>query len=145
MYRIREAGIEVLLIHPGGPYNARKDAGVWSIPKGLFEKDEDGLAAAKREFREELGSDVPAEDFLPLGPVTQKGGKIVHAWAFQGDWVEGTVNRCNTFKIEWPPKSGNICEFKEIDRVGFFTLEEARSKLKDTQWPLVERLVRELG
>src|SRR5687767_5125117 len=115
MYRIREAGIEVLLIHPGGPYNARKDAGVWSIPKGLFEKDEDGLAAAKREFREELGSDVPAEDFLPLGPVTQKGGKIVHAWAALGDMDTGNIVS-DTFKIEYPPNSGRWREFPEVDR-----------------------------
>lgn len=144
MYREGERGLEIFLAHPGGPFFANRDEGVWSIPKGVPEDGEDLKTAAEREFYEEVGL-KPNGPYIELGSIKQKGGKIVHAWAFKGDWVEGTVNRCNTFKLEWPPHSGKLCEFKEIDRVGFFTLEEARPRLKDTQWPLVERLVQELG
>ena len=144
MYRESERGLEIFLAHPGGPFFANRDEGVWSIPKGVPEDGEDLKAAAEREFYEEVGL-KPNGPYIDLGSIKQKGGKIVHAWAFKGDWVEGTVNRCNTFKLEWPPHSGKLCEFKEIDRVGFFTLEEARPRLKETQWPLVERLVQELG
>ena len=144
MYREGERGLEIFLAHPGGPFFANRDEGVWSIPKGVPEEDEELMQAAEREFFEEVGL-KPNGPYTDLGSIKQKGGKVVHAWAFAGEWVEGTVNRCNTFKIEWPPNSGKMCEFKEIDKVGFFTLEEARSKLKDTQWPLVERLVQALG
>ena len=144
MYREGERGLEIFLAHPGGPFFANREEGVWSIPKGVPEAGEGLIEAAEREFYEEVGL-KPIGPYVELGSIKQKGGKIVHAWAFQGDWVEGTVNRCNTFKLEWPPNSGKICEFKEIDRVGFFTLEEARSRLKGTQWPLVERLVQALG
>ena len=144
MYREGERGLEIFLAHPGGPFFANRDEGVWSIPKGVPEEGEDLIQAAEREFYEEVGL-KPNGPYIELGSIKQKGGKIVHAWAFPGEWVEGTVNRCNTFKLEWPPHSGKICEFREIDKVGFFSLEEARTKLKETQWPLVERLVRELG
>ena len=144
MYREGERGLEIFLAHPGGPFFANRDEGVWSIPKGVPEEDEELMQAAEREFFEEVGL-KPNGPYIDLGSIKQKGGKIVHAWAFAGEWVEGTVNRCNTFKIEWPPNSGKMCEFREIDKVGFFTLEEARSKLKDAQWPLVERLVQALG
>ena len=144
MYREGERGLEVFLAHPGGPFFANRDDGVWSIPKGVPERGESLLAAAEREFFEEVGL-IPHPPYIDLGSIRQKGGKLVFAWAFQGEWVEGTVNRCNTFKLEWPPHSGKICEFKEIDKVSFFTLEEARTKLKETQWPLVERLVQLLG
>ena len=144
MYREGERGLEIFLAHPGGPFFANRDENVWSIPKGVPEEDEELMQAAEREFFEEVGL-KPNGPYIDLGSIKQKGGKVVHAWAFAGEWIEGTVNRCNTFKIEWPPNSGKMCEFKEIDKVGFFTLEEARSKLKDTQWPLVERLVQALG
>jgi len=144
MYRVRDEKLEIFLAHPGGPFFANRDEDVWSIPKGVPNDGETLMEAAEREFYEEVGL-KPFGPYLVLGNITQKGGKVVHAWAFEGDWVEGTVNRCNTFKIEWPPKSGKICEFKEIDRVGFFALEEAKKKLKAAQWSLVERLVHELG
>jgi predicted NUDIX family NTP pyrophosphohydrolase len=144
MFRLRDETLEIFLAHPGGPFFANRDEDVWSIPKGVPNEGESLIEAAEREFYEEVGLQ-PHGPYLELGNITQKGGKVVHAWGFEGDWVEGTVNRCNTFKIEWPPKSGKICEFKEIDRVGFFTLDEAKKKLKAAQWPLVERLVQELG
>jgi len=144
MFREGPRGLEVFLAHPGGPFYANRDDGVWSIPKGTPERGESLLATAEREFFEEVGL-TPRPPYFELGSITQKGGKVVFAWAFQGEWIEGTVNRCNTFQMEWPPNSGKIVEFKEIDRVGFFTLEEARVKLKETQWPLVERLVQLLG
>jgi predicted NUDIX family NTP pyrophosphohydrolase len=144
MYRMRGEELEVFLAHPGGPFFANRDDDVWSIPKGVPNKGESLEEAAMREFYEEVGMQ-PHGPYIDLGNITQKGGKVVYAWGFEGDWVEGTPNRCNTFKLEWPPNSGKICEFREIDRVGFFTLEEARRKLKAAQWPLVERLVQELG
>jgi predicted NUDIX family NTP pyrophosphohydrolase len=144
MYRFRNDQLEIFLAHPGGPFFANRDDDVWSIPKGVPNDGEMLEQTAEREFYEEVGL-KPHGPYLPLGSITQKGGKVVYAWAFEGDWVEGTPNRCNTFEIEWPPKSGKICTFKEIDKVGFFTLEEARKKLKAAQWPLVERLVQELG
>jgi predicted NUDIX family NTP pyrophosphohydrolase len=144
MYRETESGLEIFLAHPGGPFFANREEGVWSIPKGVPEPGESLLAAAEREFFEEVGL-VPHPPYIELGKIQQKGGKWVFAWAFPGEWIEGTVNRCNTFSIEWPPRSGKICEFKEIDRVGFFNLEDARVRLKEAQWPLVERLVQALG
>jgi predicted NUDIX family NTP pyrophosphohydrolase len=144
MYRFRNDQLEIFLAHPGGPFFANRDEDVWSIPKGVPNEGEMLEQTAEREFYEEVGIH-PHGPYLELGKITQKGGKVVYAWAFEGDWQEGTPNRCNTFKMEWPPKSGKICEFREIDRVGFFTLEEARKKLKAAQWPLVERLVQELG
>lgn len=144
MYRERDGRLEVFLAHPGGPYFSDRDENVWTVPKGEPEVGESMLEAAEREFFEEVGLESKGP-YLELGNIRQKGGKIVHAWAFKGEWVDGTVNRCNTFKMEWPPKSGELCEFKEIDRVGFFTLEQARSRLKESQWPFVERLVQALG
>jgi predicted NUDIX family NTP pyrophosphohydrolase len=144
MYREHNGKLEIFLAHPGGPFFENREFGVWSIPKGTPEPRETLLDAAEREFYEEVGL-RPFSPYIPLGSIQQKGGKVVHAWAFPGEWIEGTVNRCNTFELEWPPKSGRICEFKEIDRVGFFTLEDARPRLKETQWPLVERLVQALG
>jgi predicted NUDIX family NTP pyrophosphohydrolase len=144
MYRMRGEELEIFLAHPGGPFFANRDDDVWSVPKGVPNEGESLMEAAEREFYEEVGM-KPHRPYIELGNITQKGGKMVYAWGFEGDWVEGTPNRCNTFKLEWPPNSGKICEFKEIDRVGFFNLEEARRKLKAAQWPLVERLVQELG
>lgn len=139
MYRVRSRGLEVFLAHPGGPFFANRDAGVWTIPKGVPDEGEELMAAAEREFFEEVGIH-PRGPYLPLGQIKQKGGKIVHAWAFEGDWTEANTHVCNTFKMEWPLGSGKMKEFPEIDRVGFFPLDEARAKLKETQWPLVERL-----
>ena len=139
MYRVRDGKLDVFLAHPGGPYLRHKDDGHWSIPKGEPQPGEDLLAAAIREFEEEVGL-KPAGDFAPLGSIKQKGGKIVHAWAFPGDWPEGQAHRCNTFELEWPPRSGVIRHFPEIDRVEFFTLREARIKLKETQHPYLDRL-----
>lgn len=140
MYRRRSGRLEVLLAHPGGPLFAGKDAGFWTIPKGEIEEGEGELEAARREFEEETGM-RPEGAFIPLGSITQRGGKIVRAWAFEGDCDPGTV-RSNTFRMEWPPRSGKQQEFAEIDRVGFFSIEEAKKKINAAQVPLVEALER---
>jgi predicted NUDIX family NTP pyrophosphohydrolase len=139
MYRIQNGELEVFLAHPGGPFFARKDNGYWTIPKGELNHGEDLIAAAVREFTEEVGL-RPCGEFLPLGSIQQKGGKIVHAWAFEGDWGENQIHRCNLFALEWPPKSGKRCEFPEVDRVCFFPIPEAKRKLKETQHPFLDRL-----
>ena len=140
MYRVRNGRPEVLLVHPGGPLFAGKDAGVWTIPKGEIEAGEDELAAARREFEEETG--LRAEGpFLPLGSITQKGGKVVLAWAFRGDGDPEAI-RSNTFRMEWPPRSGREAEFPEIDRAAFFDLEEAKRTINPSQVPLLEALER---
>ena len=138
MYRRREGAIEVLLVHPGGPFWARKDAGAWSIPKGEIDPTEDPLGAARREFAEEIG--FPAEGrFQPLAPITQAGGKIVQAWAVEGD-VDPAGLRSNTFSIEWPPRSGRQATFPEIDRAAWFLLEIARRKINPAQAALLDEL-----
>lgn len=134
----RKVGLEVLLVHPGGPFFAKKDAGAWTIPKGEFTDEELALAAAQREFLEET-SFPPRGPFLPLGTIKQSGGKLVHAWAFEGD-LEVEKIRSNTFTIEWPPKSGKQREFPEIDRAGWFTLEAAAEKMNPAQTAFLERL-----
>ena len=139
LYRVREGKVEVFLAHPGGPFFARKDNGHWTIPKGEPDEGEELLAAAQREFGEEVGF-VPQGPFLELGTITQKGGKVVHAWACEGDMPEGHQHTCNTFETEWPIGSGKFQPFPEIDRVCFFPVEEARIKLKETQVPFLERL-----
>jgi predicted NUDIX family NTP pyrophosphohydrolase len=139
MYRIREGSLEVFLAHPGGPFFRSRDEGSWTIPKGEPSGDEDLLDTAVREFEEEVGL-KPEGPFLPLGSIRQKGGKHVHAWAFLGDWEDSAAPACNDFELEWPPGSGILQAFAEIDRVQFFSLDEARRKLKEAQWPLVERL-----
>jgi predicted NUDIX family NTP pyrophosphohydrolase len=139
MYRVRDGQLQVFLAHPGGPFFARKDDGHWTIPKGEPDPDEDLLDAAKREFGEEIGI-VPTGPFIPLTPVKQKGGKVVHAWAFEGDW-EGTIVS-NTFSMEWPPGSGKTAEFPEIDRAEFFGVAGAKRKIKAAQAPLIEELQR---
>jgi len=144
LFRILKGGPEVLLVHPGGPYFARKDLGAWTIPKGLQETDEDGLAAAKREFREELGLNVPATEFIPLHPITQKGGKVVHAWAAPGD-LDADAIRSNTFPMEYPPKSGRFREFPEVDRAAWFSLAEAAKKILPAQAPLLAELEEHLS
>ena len=139
MYRMRGDQPEVLLAHPGGPLFAKKDDGHWTIPKGEVEPGEDLLEAAVREFTEETGV-APSGEFVELGSVRQKGGKIVHAWAFRGDWDDSQPFRSNTFDLEWPPRSGRIQSFSEIDRVEFFPIPEGRGKLKEAQHPFLDRL-----
>jgi len=138
MYRIRDEAIQVLLAHPGGPYFVNKDDGHWSIPKGEPGPDEDLFHTAQREFEEETGL-KPAGPFVALQPVKQKGGKLVHAWAFQGDCDPATI-RSNTFAMEWPPRSGQQQAFPEIDRAEFFELETARRKIKAAQVGLIDEL-----
>ena len=143
MYRRRGGRVEVLLVHPGGPFWRNKDAGAWSIPKGEVQAGEDLLAAARREFEEELG--LRAEGpFTQLNPVKQKGGKVVHAWAFEGDCDPAAI-RSNTFTTEWPPRSGRMAEFPEIDRAEFFTLAEAIGKVNPAQAGLIDQLGRLLA
>jgi predicted NUDIX family NTP pyrophosphohydrolase len=140
LYRRRGGEIEVLLAHPGGPFLQNKDAGAWTIPKGEIEAEEDLLDRARIEFREELGSNPPPGPFLELGTVKQKGGKTVHAWACEGDF-SGPA-RSNTFQLEWPPRSGKIQHFPEIDRAEWFTLPEARVKMNEAQTAFLDLLVR---
>jgi predicted NUDIX family NTP pyrophosphohydrolase len=139
VYRVVDGVPEVLLVHPGGPYWAKKDDGSWSLPKGEYEPDEDPFEVAIREFREELGVDPPAaKDPMPLGEVSQPGGKVVSAWALPGN-LDVTVVRSNTFSMEWPPRSGRTAEFPEVDRAGWFDLETARRKLLRGQLGLLDR------
>ena len=142
----RSAGIllhrdrEVLLVHPGGPFWARKDAGAWSIPKGEYDEGDDPRAAALREFEEELGSPLPAgTELVELGTVKQNSGKVITAYAAAGD-LDADAIRSNTFTIEWPPRSGRMQEFPEVDRAGWFPLDEAREKLNPAQAELLVRL-----
>jgi predicted NUDIX family NTP pyrophosphohydrolase len=144
LYRVAGSAPEVLLVHPGGPYWARKDAGSWSIPKGEYEDGEDPLACARREFQEELGVDVPPEELAELGSVKQKGGKVVTTWAAEGDLDADSV-KSNTFTMEWPPRSGRTAEFPEIDRAGWFGIETAREKLVPAQAEFLDRLLERLG
>jgi len=140
LYRSGAAGIEVLLVHPGGPFWAKKDAGVWSIHKGEYEDDEDPLACALREFEEETGTRLGSDDVVELGSVRQKSGKQVTAWAVAGDLDPDTV-RSNTFSMEWPPRSGRQAEFPEVDRADWFGLDVAREKLVPAQAELLDRLL----
>lgn len=145
MYRFREGRLEVFLAHPGGPNFAWRDEGCWSIPKGEIEPGEDMLATARREFKEEVGIAIgPDRRLIELGSIRQKGGKIVHAWAVEHD-CQPPPCASNTFAMEWPPHSGHIRHFQEVDRAAFFSLTEARRKMKDTQWPFAERLIQALG
>jgi predicted NUDIX family NTP pyrophosphohydrolase len=143
MYRLREGALEVFLVHPGGPFWARKDAGAWSIPKGELAPGENPLDAACREFREETGL-APEGPFLPLPPVRQRGGKEVLAWAFAGDCDPSAI-RSDTFALEWPPGSGRKGEFPEVDRAAWFGIEAARERILPGQAPLLDELLRVLG
>jgi predicted NUDIX family NTP pyrophosphohydrolase len=138
MYRTRDGRLEVLLVHPGGPFFQNKDEGAWSVPKGEIEPGEDPLDTAKREFEEEIGH-APAGPFLELTPVKQKGGKVVRAWAFEGDCDPLTISKF-TFTMEWPPRSGKQTTFPEIDRAGFFDCESARRKINAGQILLIDEL-----
>lgn len=144
LYRLRGAGLELLLGHMGGPFWASKDGRAWSIPKGIYEDGEAPLTAARREFEEETGSAPPDGPAIELGEIRQSSGKRVVAWALEGDLDPGAI-RSNTFELEWPPRSGRIREFPEIDRAGWFSPAAAREKLVKGQVPFVERLERELG
>ncbi|MBX4212361.1 NUDIX domain-containing protein [Candidatus Pacearchaeota archaeon] len=140
MYRFKK-NLEVFLVHPGGPFFKNKDEGIWGIPKGEVEQGEELIEAAEREFKEETGID-PVGKYLSLGEIKQKGGKIVHAWAFDGDWT-GLLTS-TYFSLEWPPKSGQFRKFPEVDKAGFFSLSEAKKKMIEAQWEFVERLKKSL-
>ena len=144
LYRIAAGTREVLIVHPGGPYWARKDAGAWSIPKGEYEDGEDPQACALREFEEETGTRLPPGELAELGDVKQKGGKVVTAWAAEGD-LDADAVRSNTFTMEWPPRSGRTAEFPEIDRAGWFEIGAAREKLVPAQTEFLDRLAERLG
>jgi predicted NUDIX family NTP pyrophosphohydrolase len=139
LYRERGGAPEVLLVHPGGPYWAKKDLGVWSIPKGEYEDGEEPLACALREFEEELGSAPPTATPSDLGETRQAGGKLVRAWAVEGDLDPATI-QSNTFTLEWPPRSGAMREFPEVDRAEWFALAEARRRINPAQVVFLERL-----
>jgi predicted NUDIX family NTP pyrophosphohydrolase len=138
LYRLKNAAPEVFLVHPGGPFWAKKDHGAWSIPKGEIEPGEDALAAAIREFAEETGTTL-AGDFRPLSPVRQAGGKRVLAWAIAGD-IDPTTIRSNDFEMEWPPRSGKRQTFPEVDRGEWFTLDEGRKRINKGQVALLDAL-----
>jgi predicted NUDIX family NTP pyrophosphohydrolase len=144
LYRDAGGGLEVLLVHPGGPFWARKDAGAWSIPKGEYDPAESPLAAARREFAEELGSAAPDGDPLDLGEITQKAGKRIRAFALAGD-LEAAAIVSNTFEIEWPPRSGRRQAFPEVDRAQWFELAEARERINSAQGALLDRLAEALS
>ncbi len=141
MFRRKNEEFEVLLAHPGGPFFQRKDDGAWTIPKGEVALGEDLLTRAQIEFEEEVGfRPESARGWIELGSIKQKGGKTVHAWAFEGDLPSSFKLKSNTFEMEWPPRSGKLKEFPEIDRAEFFTEEIARQKLKPAQVPFLDRL-----
>jgi predicted NUDIX family NTP pyrophosphohydrolase len=164
LYRRTSGALEVLLAHPGGPFFTRKDEGHWSIPKGEIETGENEaseiepgetetspttadaalLAVARREFAEETGSEAPDGPLIRLGSIVQKGGKAVHAWAIEGD-LDATTSSSNEFEMEWPPGSGQMTSFPEIDRVAWFDGAEARRRIKPTQIPFLERLEMQLS
>jgi predicted NUDIX family NTP pyrophosphohydrolase len=138
LYRVTEREPEVLLVHPGGPFFRNKDKGWWTVPKGEVMADEEPLATALREFEEETGY-LPKGDFLPLTTIVQKGGKVVHCWAVRGKLDVSKVT-CNTFTIEWPPKSGKLTDFPEIDQARWFALDEARTFINPRQQSFLEEL-----
>jgi predicted NUDIX family NTP pyrophosphohydrolase len=139
MYRRTKSGLEVLLVHPGGPFWAKKDLGHWTIPKGEAEPGEELVAVARREFEEETGAKPPDSPLIDLGQITQKSGKHVLGWAAEGD-LDPSSAVSNTYDVEWPPHSGVVQTFPEIDRVEWFGLDEARRRLKAAQVPFLDRL-----
>lgn len=139
LYRYNKKEPEFFLVHPGGPFWKNKDAGAWSIPKGEFGDDEDGLTAAKREFKEETSHAVKG-DFIELTPVTQKAGKAIYAWAVEGD-IDATDIQSNTFEMEWPPRSGKKQAFPEVDKGAWFNVEQAREKINPKQAALIDELI----
>jgi len=139
LYRLKENKPEIFLVHPGGPFWRNKDEGAWTIPKGEFEDNEEALAAAKREFWEETGQNIDG-GFTELQPIKQKGGKLVYAWALKGDIDAANINS-NIFTIEWPPRSGRMSDFPEVDKAEWFDVETALIKINQGQIGLVEQLV----
>ena len=145
MFRRMNESFEVLLVHPGGPYFRNKDDGAWTIPKGEVEEGEELLARARTEFEEELGIAPPTTaNSIELGSVKQKGGKTVHAWAFEGNLPDAFAIASNTFEMEWPPRSRRIQQFPEVDRAEFFPMEKAREKINEAQVAFLDRLVEAL-
>jgi predicted NUDIX family NTP pyrophosphohydrolase len=143
LYRYRDGLLEVLLGHPGGPFFASKDDGVWTVPKGELDPGEDELAAAHREFTEEIGTAPPDGDPLPLGETLQSNGKVAVVWALEGD-LDVTQISCNLFEMEWPPRSGRLESFPELDRAGWFDVDTARRKAFPSQGPFFDRLLEAL-
>jgi len=143
LFREISGHIEVLLVHPGGPFWTKKDEGAWSIPKGELEDDEEPLAAAKREFAEETGLKLPDGEVIPLEPLRQPSGKLVYAWAMKHDFDPAGL-KSNTFSMEWPPKSGQYKEFPEIDRAEWFSIKEASLKILKGQAPFIDQLRQKL-
>jgi len=143
LYRLKNKFLEVFLVHPGGPFWTKKDLGAWSIPKGEFSKAEIPLDAAKRELQEELGIDVTGE-LIPLTPIKQRGGKIVYAWALEGE-IDPNQIKSNTFEMEWPPKSGKKQEFPEIDKGEWFNILDAKQKIIPNQSALIDELIIKLN
>ena len=139
LFRQRDGKLEVLLVHPGGPFWQKRDEGVWSIPKGEVAENETGMEVARREFQEELGVPPPDVEGIALGTVRQKAGKVVEAWAMRGD-LDVTRSTSNTFVIEWPPRSGKMRSFPEVDRAGWFDPVAARRKLLPAQCTFIDRL-----
>jgi predicted NUDIX family NTP pyrophosphohydrolase len=144
LFRESAGNLEVLLVHPGGPFWAKKDDGVWSIPKGEFEDDEDPFDVARREFQEETGMAPPVGEFIPLQPVRQPGGKTVHAWAVKGDFDPAAL-KSNTFSMEWPPRSRRQQEFPEVDRAAWLSIPLAKRKILKGQMPILVELLQKLG
>ena len=140
LYRKRGGSLQVFLVHPGGPLWSKKDAGVWSIPKGLVEQGENPLEGAKREFQEETGFTVSGQ-FIPLRPVKLRSGKVIQAWAIESDCDPGMI-KSNPFSMEWPPRSCRQQEFPEVDRAAWFDIEEAKQKINHGQAGLLEELER---
>lgn len=138
LYRMAENGLEVFLVHPGGPYWAKKDEGAWSVPKGEFEAGEDSLDAAKREFKEETGFDITG-NFMELTPLRQPSGKVVYVWAVEGN-IDATSIKSNMFSMEWPPRSGKEQEFPEVDKGSWLTIAQAQEKLLPGQRGFLEQL-----
>ena len=136
----RAAAMEVLLVHPGGPFWAKKDLGAWSIPKGEHDEGEDGLACAIREFTEETGSAPSPGELTELGSIKQKAGKVVSAWALEGD-LDASAVRSNTFSMQWPPRSGRMQEFPEVDRAEWFAVDEAKERINPAQAEFLDRLM----
>ena len=143
MFRRAGAGVELLLVHPGGPFWAKRDWGAWSIPKGEYADGEDALAAARREFEEETGA-CPQGDFLPLGEIVQPGRKIVTAWGVEGEFDPATL-KSNRFELQWPPKSGRKAWFPEVDRAAWFSPDDAKRKILSGQSEFINRLLEAIG
>jgi predicted NUDIX family NTP pyrophosphohydrolase len=144
LYRLADAGPELLLVHPGGPFWANRDSGAWSIPKGEYDDSEDARACALRELEEELGSAPALDDLFDLGTARQRSGKVVQAWAARGDFDPATL-RSNTFELEWPPRSGRREAFPEVDRAAWLAADEAREKIVSGQVAFIDRLIDHLG